>query len=766
MGEVYRARDCRLDRDIAIKVLPRHFAHNPDALARFQAEAKAVAALEHPNILVLHDVGAERDVCFAVMELLQGETLCSRLTRGALPWRRAVEWGAAVAEGLGAAHAKGVIHRDLKPSNIFLSAAGPVKILDFGLARRVAFEPNKAETEPYLPGATEPNTLSGTAPYMSPEQVAGGATDARSDIFSLGSVLYEMISGRRVFSRPTRPETLTAILREEAPTLTEWDPHVPVELARVVHHCLEKNPEERFQAARDLAFALRALMNEGQPAARRTRRSWVSAGWAAAALALVGAVFAVYYLLTRTAAPPEVIETVAVLPFVNVGGDINAEYLSDGLADCLIQNLSQVRTLKVRPFTAVVHYRGDSPDLPAIGQALKVQAIIVGRVSKHGEDLTVSVELVDVVANRQLWGNRYNRKLGNILGLQEEMARQIAENLRQNLSGAEKERLGRRHTENTEAYRLYLQGRYHWNKRDKEGMDRAVDFFQQAIARDGRFALAYAGLADCYNMMPGYGYGDRPPREFFARAKTMASKALRIDANLAEAHTALGYVRTREWDWEGAEQAFQRALEANPNYATAHHWYGCFLATVGRHDDALAEIRRAQELDPSALIINGWVAMILCYGDRLAEALEQGQNTVDLNPRFAVSHFFLGIVYRRLGRLAEAVTQFEKAVELDPKSVTYQTGLGEAYGLVGQRARAQKILDDLIKEEPRRYVSPYGVAAIYAGLGNKKESFRWLEKAFKGHDDGLGNLRIDPTWEPLRSDPRYQELVERLNFPE
>jgi TolB-like protein/Flp pilus assembly protein TadD len=763
MGEVYRARDGRLDRDIAIKVLPKHFARNPDALARFQAEAKAVAALEHPNILVLHDVGAEDDVCFAVTELLQGETLSARLARGALPWRKAVELGAALADGLGAAHAKGIIHRDLKPSNIFLTAGGPVKILDFGLARRVAGQPNQAETEPYQPGATEPNTLSGTAPYMSPEQVIGGPTDARSDIFSLGCVLYEMVSSRRVFSRPTRPETLTAILREEAPPLTELDPHLPPELARVIQHCLEKNSEERFQAARDLAFDLRALLNEGQAGMGRSRRSGAPVGLAVAALLLLAAGIALYLHFTQTPAPAEMIETVAVLPFVNVGGDASTEYLSDGLADCLIHNLSQVRSLKVRPFTAVVHYREEAPDLGAVGRALKVQAVIVGRVSKRGDELTVSVELVDVAANRQLWGSSYHRKLGNLLSLPEEMARQIAENLRQNLTGAEKERVGRRHTQNTEAYRLYLLGRYYWNKRDKAGMDKAIDYFQQAIARDDRFALAYAGLADCYNMLPSYGYGDRPPRKSFDRAKTVASKALQIDETLAEAHTALGYLCAREFDWAGAERAYQQALAANPNYATAHQWYACLLATVGRNDEAMAEIRRAHDLDPSSLIINGWVGLILCYGDHLPEALQEARDTVELNPSFAVSHFFLGIIYRRMGRLPEATREFEKAVELDPHSVTYQTGLAAAYGLAGHRDKAQKILDDLTAPG-RRFVSPYGIAAIHAGLGDKDQAFHWLEKAFQDQDDGLGNLRIDPSWEPLRSDPRYGKMVARLKF--
>jgi TolB-like protein/Flp pilus assembly protein TadD len=769
MGEVYRARDTRLDRDVAIKILPEHFARDPDALARFQAEARAVAALEHPNILVIHDVGTEGEVCFAVMELLEGETLSARLARSALPWRKAVAMGVALAEGLGAAHNRGVVHRDLKPANIFVGTHGQVKILDFGLARRVATVPDQAETVPYMPALTEPLSVSGTVPYMAPEQVSGGPADARSDIFALGCVLYEMASGRRAFGRPTRAEALSAILAEEPAPLASAGKDLPADLERVIRHCLEKSPEERFQSARDLAFALRALLNEapGATAAGLARPS-ARTNLVLTAL-LLGTAGVGLYLLLRSGGRPEPVrplETLAVLPFVNVGGDPRTEYLSDGLADNLIRNLSQVRALKVRPFSSVVRYKGQQADVTAAGAALKVQAVVVGRVRQQGDDLSVSVELVDVAENRQLWGGQYHHKLGNLLSLQEQMAREIAEGLRLNLSGEEKIRLTRRYTEDTEAYRLYLLGRFHWNQRTKMHLERAIDYFQKASARDPRFALPYAGLADCYNILPGYGYTDRPARESFAKAREMAGKALELDPGLAEAHTALGYERTHEWDWAGAKQEFQKALQANPNYATAHHWYACYLATMGRHDDALDEIRRAQELDPSSLIINGWVAMILCYGDRLDEALAQGKEAIRLDPSFAVNHFFLGIIYRRTRQYPQAIAEFEKAVDLEHNSTTYLTGLGEVYGLSGQPKQARKILEHLTTQAKRRHVSPYGLATIYAGLGERDQALHWLEKAYRERDDGLGNLRIDPSWATLRADPRFQHLQQRMKFPE
>jgi TolB-like protein/Tfp pilus assembly protein PilF len=763
MGEVYRARDSRLERDVAVKVLPEHFTCHREALARFREEAKALAALAHPNLLILHDVGTEGDVCYAVMELLEGETLSARLARSPLPWRKAVELGAALAEGLGAAHARGIIHRDLKPSNIFLCTDGQVKILDFGLARRTPVSPAQADTVAYVPAVTEPVTVYGTAPYMSPEQVHGLPADARSDLFSLGCVLHEMVRGQKTFGRRTRPETLTAILNEEPPPLPEPASQRPADLDRLIRHCLEKNPDERFQSARDLAFSLRALLHLDQPpplgpARRRGRGLHLLAG---ALLLAAGALVTLYLLWHR----PRAVETVAVLPFVNVGGDGSTEYLSDGLADNLIRNLSQVRALKVRPFSAVLRYKGQEPDVAAVGQALKVQAVVLGRVSKRGEDLSVSVELVDVAENRQLWGGEYHRKLGKLITLQEEMAREIAEGLRLNLSGEEKERLTKRYTESTEAYRYYLLGRLHWNKRTSEGLQRATDFFHKAITADPRFALAYAGLADCYNLLPGYGYTELPARISFARARKLANRAVDIDPELPEAHTALAYELTHEWKWDEAEREFQQALQENPNYATGHQWYACYLATVGRHEQALAEIRRAEDLDPTSLIINGWVGMILCYGDRLDEAVEQAQETVRMDPDFAVSHFFLGIIYRRKDQLDKARAEFEKAVKLDPHSTTYLTGLGEVYGLSGQRDKAQQILKDLMALGEKRYVSPYGIAAVYAGLGEKAEALRWLKKAYESRDDGLGNLRIDPSWEGLRAEPRFQELLRGMKFP-
>jgi serine/threonine protein kinase/tetratricopeptide (TPR) repeat protein len=769
MGEVYRARDTRLDRDVAIKVLPEHLAKDPTALARFQVEARAIAALVHPNVLVLYDVGSAADVAYVVMEYLEGETLRARLSRGPLPWRKAVELGMALAGGLGAAHAKGIIHRDLKPGNIFLTTAGQLKILDFGLAiRETTTSVQAAETGPYIPAITDSAPVYGTLPYMSPEQLNGETADARSDIFALGCVLYEMVTGQRAFAGKSRAACLAAIMHEEPPPFSGPAKTAPADLEPVIRHCLEKNPEERFQSARDVAFALRSLLSEGAPKTsvpafwpRRLGR----AAWIGSIVLLLAAAVALY-LYFREDKPPPKFDTVAVLPFVNEHGDENTEYLSDGMADNLIRNLSQVRTLKVRPFSSVMRYKGKQNDVAEIGRALKVGAVVAGRVQKRGQDLVVRVELIDVGEHRQLWGDEYHRKLGNLIALQEEMAKEIADNLRLNLSGEEKQLLTKRYTESAEAHRVYLLARYYWNKRTKEGLNRAINYLKEAIAEDPRFALAYAGLADCYNLVPGYGYNDQPPRVLFSNAKKMATKALKLDETLAEAHTALAFARaTYDWDWQGAENEYQRAIELKPNYATCRHWYACLLSNLRRFDDAYDEIRRAQDIDPSSLIINGWVAMVLCYANRMEEAVQRAKDAVQMDPDFAVSHYFLAITYRKSGRLKQAIVEFKKAVDRDPHSITYLTGLGGAYALSGQKDKARKILEQLAEQQKHRYVSPYGVAAIHAALGNKDEAILWLNKAFEERDEGMGNLQVDSSWDGLRSEPRFQDLVRRMKFP-
>src|SRR5579864_9335344 len=561
MGEVYRARDPRLDRDVAIKVLPAEVSGDPQALARFQREAKAVAALSHPNILAIFDVGSADGRNYVVTELLEGETLRARLNSSALAWRRAAELGTAIAEGLAAAHSKSVVHRDIKPDNLFLTSDGRIKILDFGLAKMP--QAAAGENETVTQGITQTGMIMGTVGYMSPEQVRGIPAGPASDIFSLGCVLYEMVSSKRAFQGQTAAETMSSILRDPPPDLTASVKEIPSELGRLIAHCIEKNPEERFQSARDLAFGLKAALNSPVSAA--------------------------------AADPVKPANSIAVLPFVNASRDPDTEYLSDGITESIINSLAQLSQLKVTPRGTVFRYKGKDVDPQTAGRELNTRVVLTGRVMQRGETLVVSTELVDVAEGSQLWGERYSRKLADIFELEEEIARKISQSLRMKLTGDEHKRLGKRYTENSEAYQLYLRGRHYWIKRTIDGMKKGAEYFQQAIDIDPGYALAYAGLADCYIMLSSY--IAIPPRDGQTKARSAATTAVALDPELAEAHVSWGFIRfLLDWDWAAADRELQRAIELNPANWQGPYWYSIILAAIGKHAEAEVQIRRAQEL--------------------------------------------------------------------------------------------------------------------------------------------------------------------------
>ncbi|MGN6184276.1 MAG: protein kinase domain-containing protein, partial [Thermoanaerobaculia bacterium] len=604
MGDVYRARDTRLDRDVAVKVLPDRIARDAEARMRFEREAKAVAALTHPNILAIHDYGSEDGRTYSVTELLEGITLRQRILEGPLQWRKAVEIGAALADGLAAAHAKGIIHRDLKPENIFLTSDGRVKILDFGIAQLIA-EPREEEIDPALaltaPMKTDPHAVVGTAGYMAPEQLRGEKVDATTDIFSLGALLYEMVTGKAAFIRGTVIDSLSAILTDTPDVFAVSDRMIPYELARVIQRCLEKNRTERFQSARDLSFALRAIGTSGAitfeaPADRRRRRIILSV--ALAALVLGGLAAMLFFIgsnqpitsSVRSIARRATIQprSLAILPFVNATGDADAEYLSDGITETLINTLAQVPGLRLMSRTSVFHYKDKPANPVSVGHELRVSAVVVGRVEEIGDRLVVSAELIDTSDNSLLWGNRYQAQRADLFNVQQSIASDIARMLRLQLGGREQQLLAKKHTIDPRAYELYLKGRFQWNKRDAQGLYKAIEYFNQAIEIDPQYALAYAGLADCYNLLDIW--AGLPTNETFPRAKAAAQKALSIDDGLAEAHTSLAYaIHTYEWDWPAAEREYKRAIALNPNYATARQWYAEFLTAVGRFDEAEAQ---------------------------------------------------------------------------------------------------------------------------------------------------------------------------------
>lgn len=760
MGEVYRARDTRLDREVAVKILAEHLSTSPDALARFEREAKAIAALSHPNILSVHDVGRDRGVHYLVTELLEGETLRQRVERSPLPWRKAVEIGIALAEGLSAAHAKGIIHRDLKPANIFLTGDGRVKILDFGLA---LLQPVlSAGQETAVP--TQSGTLVGTVDYMSPEQLRAAPVDARSDLFSLGGVLYEMSSGNRPFARESGAETIGAILSESAPDLLASG-KVPPEFCRIIEHCLEKNPSERFQSARDLGFALRSLLTRPGAATpivspRGFRRPAIL--WLPLALILAASIL-IYSLLPERAT----IDSLAILPFENVGADPESEYLSDGIAEHLMNNFSQLSQLRVAPRTSVFRYKGRSVDPRQVGKDLGVRAVLTGRVIRRGDVLNVQTELVDAIQESQLWGEQYNRRFVDIFVLQEEIAKEISDQLRLKLSDQEQDRLSRRYTDNPEAYQLYLKGRYYWNKRTQHDLEKAMAFFRQALAEDPSYALAYSGLADSYFYL-GYAWGSLAPAEAFPKAREAAVTALQIDGSLAEAHTSLAFVRfVYDWDWSGAEDAFTRALELNPNYPTAHHGYGVFLVCIrGRMGDAVLQVKRALELDPLSLPLNNIVALSLKYAGRHEEAIEQWRKALEIDANYAEAYFGMGDAYFLMGRYQEAIELWLQGKIRAGASAEDLAKLSRAFQEAGLKGYLLKEIDAGTSSWKRRQVhqEAYGLANNYARWGDKEQAIDWLEKSYQLRSGMLIWVKVD--FDPvLRGHPRYQDLLRRMGLP-
>jgi serine/threonine-protein kinase len=772
MGDVYRARDTRLDRDVAVKVLRERVARDAEARMRFEREAKAVAALTHSNILAIHDYGSEEGAAYSVTELLEGQTLRHRINEGPVPWRKAAEIGAAIAEGLAAAHAKGIIHRDLKPENIFLTGDGRVKILDFGIAQLIREDPPSQDIDtsslPTAPLKTDPHAVVGTAGYMAPEQLRGEPVDATTDIFSLGTLLYEMATGRPAFIRGTVIDSLSAILTDTPDVFTVSERLIPYELARIIQRCLEKKRAERFQSARDLSFALRAIGTSTalsfEAPAERKRRRWI---WGGIAVALIAAIAV---LASRqftgpsrdnsTTRPLEDSATrtrrsIAILPFVNDTGDQNAEYLSDGITETLINALAQVPGLRVMSRTSVFHYKGKPANPVSVGKELRVSAVVVGRIEMIGERLVISAELVDTSDNALIWGNRYQTTRSDLFGVQESMASEIARMLRLQLTGRQQQLLAKRHTTDPRAYELYLKGRFQWNKRSAEGIYRAIEYFNQAIEIDPQYALAYAGLADCYNLLDIW--ANLPTSETFPRAKSAAQKALAIDDQLAEAHTSLAYaIHTYEWNWDEAEREYRRAIELNPNYATARQWYAEFLTANGRFDEAEAQGLKALEIDPMSPIINAVLAFNATMARRYDKAIEQGTRTTQLFPDFAPGHAYLGLALLESGRPRDAIAALEAARKsLD--IVVFRTWLARAHLAAGDEAAATRIRKELAAGKD--YLPPYYMAALDAHLGDRDRAFRELERALRERSGALVWLRVDPSLDPLRGDPRFQKAA-------
>ena len=815
MGEVYLAQDTKLDRKVAIKFLHEEFSKDADKLNRFVQEAKAASALNHPNILTVYEIGEVDGKNYIATELIDGHTLREHLShKESLQLNSILKIGVQVSEALSAAHQAGIIHRDIKPENIMLRKDGYAKVLDFGLAK--LSEPKAiatgSEDATRVQVNTTPGMVMGTVSYMSPEQARGNVTDARTDIWSLGVVLYEMLAGKVPFTGETVNHTIVSILEKE-PLLLE---KVPAELQRIVRKSMTKDVDMRYQSARDLLIDLKNLRRDldiqgelersivpnretanaslenatqiyaadavaatssGQAAATQSlTTSSSSLAYAVAqakshklATAIIGILLvgvisvAGYFAFVSRNGSTKQVSSIAVMPFVNESGNADVEYLSDGMTETLIGSLTQLPNLNVKSRSSVFRYKGKQTDTKTIGKELNVQAVLNGRVAQHGDQLTLSLELVDAATENAIWSQQYTRKQTELVSLQSEIARDVSSKLKSKLSGAEVAKVEKTYTADPAAYQLYLKGRFQWNKRTGESLKRAVEFFDQAIAKDPNYALAYSGLAESYVLFPSYSVA--PPLECMPKAKAVALRAIELDDSLAETHTALGiYYSTFAWNYPAAEKEFRRAIELNPNYAPAHQQFGIeCLTAMGRFDEAVAEGKRAEELDPVSPIIGADLGNILFHARRFDESIKQLNRTIELDPNWFLAHAFLCQAYDLKGQFAQAVPECQKARELndDPSVLSF---LAHAYASSGKREEATKVVGQMHELAKQRYVPAYGFGIAYAALGDKDQAFQWLERTLQDRSWEITFLKVDPNLDSLHSDPRFSDLVKRVGL--
>jgi len=737
MGVVYRAEDTRLGRHVALKFLPEQFAQNRQALERFQREARAASALNHPNICVIFDIGDHEGRPFIVMEFLEGHTLRHFLQDGPLSADQLLEFALQISEALDAAHSRGILHRDIKPDNVFVTTSGHIKLLDFGLAKLLELNPEGAHNT--APGPlTAAGMAVGTPYYMSPDQLLDRELDDRSDVFSLGVLLYEMATG----TRPFKGSDLSALFNEilnKVPTFpTQLNPGLPKGLGQVLNKALEKDRKLRHQSAKELIADLM----------RVKRQAHLPSSPAS---------------VNEKAHKP----SIAVLPFVNMSADPDNEYFSDGLAEELINALTQLKGLDVAARTSAFNFKGADQSISEIGRRLSVDTILEGSVRKAGKRLRITAQLINTADGYHIWSERYDREMEDIFELQDEITRKIVDKLRVNLTEDSQELLVKRYTKNVEAYNLYLKGRYHLNQRTEQNILKAIDCLEQAVLKDSGYALPHAGLAEAYillNIDCPILICDRDPAEMVSKAKQAAQKAIELDDSCAEAHVALALIFFRlDWNWERAEQEFRHALERNQSLATAHHQYAMFLASVSRFDEAIAEIRKAYELDPLSPIIGTAVGRILHFARRFDEAIDQCLRTSELNPQFPGAHFDSGLAYFAKGMHLEARAAFERLASIpgDPKRGLME--LAWVHSSLGERDEAFELVDKLRELSPG-ILPRVPLALLHAGLGDLDQAFELLEEGYAQRDSNLLYLGCEPLFDHLREDPRFADLLRRMNL--
>jgi serine/threonine protein kinase/Flp pilus assembly protein TadD len=782
MGEVYLAEDTRLGRKLALKILPAEFTQDPERLARFEQEARAASALNHPNIITIYEVGEAATefggVHFIATEYIEGRTLRHSMPLVGAALREALEITIQIAGALQAAHEAGITHRDIKPENIMIRPDGYVKVLDFGLAKLTEKSDSKLdlsvdkEAATRLRANTDPGTVMGTVTYMSPEQARGLRVDARSDIFSLGVMLYEMVTGRPPFDGATTSDVIAAILVSEPKSISQLAPGVPAELEWTLNKALRKERDDRYETAKSFLSDLKRLKKRLDFEAEFARVSQSEppnrvsfAGGAeiseAVTTEISGAVNQVLAAPIRQSSS-RTVDSLAILPLSNDGADAEMEYLGDGITESIINSLAQLPQLRVIPRSTVFRYKGQQADPEEIGKKLGVRAVLTGRILQLGDSLVVKTELVDVANQTQLWGEQYRRPFTDIFALQEEISQEISAKLRLQLTGEDREKLVKRYTDNTEAYHLYLKGRYHVHKRTPEWIKKGIESFLKAIDLDPNYALAYAGLAEAYGFLAS-STGGQPPREAYPKAKSAAMKALELDETLGEAHCTLGFFRLLyDWDFAAAEAEYQRAIELSPNFANAWDGLGFYFKATGQREASIRACQRAQELEPLSLFITlslGWAYYFARQYDR---ALDQGRKSLDMDPNFGFAYWHRGMACIQQKRYGDAVIALRKAISLSGPATTFISYLGYANARLGKEREARQMIAQLERVSKRQYVSSYFIAIIYLGLGDLDQTFDWLEKAYEERSGFLAFIKVEPMLDALRGDPRFKALAEKI----